>query len=79
MRTTHIITGIMTPKFAGGDWPSLYVGEQSIQVTTEPNGIVFINGVFGCSKDYPSYDAAIADIQHRHGFTFKPFDTAGEL
>ena len=72
MRQQHEVTGTMKPNREGGAWPSLYTGEQTITVTTEPSGTVFINGVFGCSKDYASYEAAIADIQHRHSFTFTP-------
>ena len=69
MRQQREITGVMShPSY------DLYNGIQTIRVTTEPNGTVFINGVFGCSKNYPSYDAAIADIQHRHSFTFKAND-----
>ena len=69
IRQQYEVTGIMTH-------PShdLYTGVQTIRVTTEPNGTVFIEGVFGCSKNYASYEDAIADVQHRHSFTFKAND-----
>ena len=69
IRKQYEVTGVMThPSY------DLYNGQQTITVTTEPNGEVFINGVFGCSSNYPSYEAAIADIQRRHSFTFKAND-----
>jgi hypothetical protein len=59
------IDGVMVHKYH-----EPYNGRQTIDVFENTDKSIYIVGVFGCSKDYPSYDAAITDIQHRHGFTF---------
>ena len=59
------ITGNMIHKYHAP-----YNGEQTIDVHKNTDGTIYIIGVFGCSKDYPTLAAALTDIQHRHGFTF---------
>jgi hypothetical protein len=66
MKKLPSITGTMIHKYH-----EPYNGEQTIDVFEDTDGYISISGVFGYSKDYPTFEAAIADIQHRHGFTFK--------
>ena len=65
MKQLASITGTMKHEYH-----EPYNGLQTIDVY-EDEGKISISGVFGYSKDYPTLDAALSDIQHRHGFTFK--------
>tara|TARA_R110000744_G_scaffold3823_1_gene14113 strand:- start:1176 stop:1385 length:210 start_codon:yes stop_codon:yes gene_type:complete len=42
---------------------------QDVVVSTDTDtGEVYLNGFFGCTKDYSDKDTAIADTARRHGF-----------
>lgn len=65
MKQLPSITGTMRHQYH-----EPYNGLQTIDVYQNTDGTIYINGVFGCSKDYATLAAALSDIQHRHGFTF---------